>query len=447
MKELAPELDLRQELAVRAGLGPHAGPEMFEDFLAWAEEEPWLLKRRVLIWLTRLLPLLPLTLIALWIGGLAGMVPSALFLSLVLNFLVRRRLRAELEGTLHRAFGQERTFSGYHELFELIAGSEFRAPALRRIKDDLCASGAAAHQEMERLARIKHRIDARESMWGGVLQLVTLWDFHAVFWLERWKQAVGSNVRSWFSQLGEFEALASLSGLAHDHPTWVFPELIEDGPPMFEAEDLGHPLIAADVRVCNDVKLGPPGTFILITGSNMSGKSTLLRAVGTNVALGLAGGPVCAAAMRLPSLALQTTMRVSDSLEAGLSHFMAELQRLKRVVQAAEAARDSRAVLYLLDDILQGTNTAERQIAARKIIAHLLAENAIGAVASHDLNLADTEELSAACSPVHFSDTIESTPEGPRITFDYKLRPGVATSRNALRLLELVGLDFDVTNH
>jgi DNA mismatch repair ATPase MutS len=234
-----------------------------------------------------------------------------------------------------------------------------------------------------------------------------------------------------------------LGGLCYENPDWAFPEITEPETPTLQATGLGHPLLPDGVRVVNDVKVGPPGTFLFVTGSNMSGKSTLLRAIGTNTVLARAGAPVCASTMRLPPLVLETSMRVHDSLEQGLSHFMAELTRLKGVVEAARrVGRDGAGtLLYLLDDVLQGTNTAERRIAARKIIGHLIAEGAIGGVTSHDLALADTEELSGACDPVHFSEQVREAPDGPTISFDYRLRPGVATSRNALKLLQIVGLD------
>jgi DNA mismatch repair ATPase MutS len=240
------------------------------------------------------------------------------------------------------------------------------------------------------------------------------------------------------------EALAALAGLAHDNPDWVFPDLSRAAD-SFAARGLGHPLLPAETRVVNDVEVGPAGTFLLVTGSNMSGKSTLLRAIGVNAVLAGAGGPVCAAACRLPPVALWTSVRVQDSLERGVSYFMAELQRLKLVVDAADrqAASGGPPVLYLLDEILQGTNTAERQIAARRIIAHLVARGAIGAVSTHDLALADAPELANAARAVHFTDTIGDAAGAPTMSFDYRLRPGVATTTNALRLMELVGLKLE----
>jgi DNA mismatch repair ATPase MutS len=171
----------------------------------------------------------------------------------------------------------------------------------------------------------------------------------------------------------------------------------------------------------------------------MSGKSTLLRAIGVNAVLAQAGGPVCAARLRVPPLTIQTSMRVEDSLERGVSLFMAELQQLKRVVDAADAARD-RPLLYLLDEILHGTNSAERQVAVRKVIAHLLGSRAIGAISTHDLELATLEPLMGAVVPVHFRETVNPEGHEPPMSFDYRLREGIATSTNALKLVRLVGL-------
>jgi DNA mismatch repair ATPase MutS len=172
----------------------------------------------------------------------------------------------------------------------------------------------------------------------------------------------------------------------------------------------------------------------------MSGKSTLLRAIGANVVLALAGAPVCATRFRTPLVDVRTSIRIQDSLERGISLFMAELQRLRAVVDTARSPNEGRRVLYLLDEMLHGTNTAERQIAARIVIGHLLHAGAIGAVTTHDLSLASTGELESAARPVHFSEQFERADGRTVMTFDYRLRPGLATSANALALLELVGL-------
>jgi DNA mismatch repair ATPase MutS len=192
--------------------------------------------------------------------------------------------------------------------------------------------------------------------------------------------------------------------------------------------------------VSNDVDVGPPGTFVLVTGSNMSGKSTLLRAIGTNVVLAQAGGPVCAESLRLPVVDVWTSIRIDDSLEAGVSLFMAELTRLKRIVDAARAPSRERPLLYLLDEMLHGTNTAERRIAARRVLSYLVRAGAIGAATTHDLTLAEDPALDAAARRVHFTERFEERDGETVMTFDYRLRPGLATSANALKLLAMIGL-------
>jgi DNA mismatch repair ATPase MutS len=204
---------------------------------------------------------------------------------------------------------------------------------------------------------------------------------------------------------------------------------------------LGHPVLAEDVRITNDVVVGPTGTFLLVTGSNMSGKSTLLRAIGVNVVLAQAGAPVCAARLRCPPVGLHTSMRIRDSLELGVSYFMAEVLRLRQIVDATRTPSDSpHMVLYLFDEILQGTNATERTIAAQRILEFLLSVDAIGALATHDLRLLDSPAVSRAARLIHFREEVVQGRDGPTLRFDYRLRPGPASTTNALRLMELAGL-------
>jgi DNA mismatch repair ATPase MutS len=257
-------------------------------------------------------------------------------------------------------------------------------------------------------------------------------------------------VRLWLETLSELEALSALATLAADNPAWAFPEISERSAdvPAFTARNLGHPLLPPAVCVGNDVSIGPVWRFLFVTGSNMSGKSTLLRAVGVNVVLAQAGGPVCAESMRLMPLSLATSIRVQDSLEYGISYFMAELRRLREVVEIARTATEAgaREPLFLLDEILHGTNTSERQIAARQIIRTLMRYGATGAVSTHDLSLTETADLTAARDAVHFTETFTRGPDGPAMSFDYRLRPGVATSTNALSLLSIVVPEIDWLN-
>jgi len=274
-------------------------------------------------------------------------------------------------------------------------------------------------------------------------QLFVLTDFHVVALMERWQQKHGPLVRRWLTGVGRVEAISSLATLAHDNPRWALPQ-VEDLPePNITASELGHPLLSNLQCVPNDVAIGPPGSFVLVTGSNMSGKSTLLRAVGLNVTLAQAGGPVCARAFHLPPIHLATCMRIRDSLADGVSFFLAELRRLKQIVDQStdRAAGEERTMLYLLDEVLQGTNSAERHIAVVRVVGRLVESGALGMVSTHDLELAHSPPLSRSCQTVHFRETFTGTGHDQQMTFDYQLRTGLAPTTNALKLLQFVGLD------
>lgn len=444
--ELAPMTELRERLAALGRIDGSTRTSEVDRFLDWAEGRPWLIERPILVWITRLLPVTTATLIAL---QLAGLVPfHAWMIPVLAGLLLTYANNARVAGTFERAFAREGAFQQYASLLELVEAMPATAPRLRALQAEVSTEGVAAHRRMHRLGRITELADLRfTAMAHFPIHALTLWDFHVLHALERWQLDSGPRARRWIGTVGEVDALAALAALAHDNPDWVFPEIIEDEAPTLEATGLGHPLLPADARIVNDVRVGPPGSYLLVTGSNMSGKSTLLRAIGTNAVLAQAGGPVCAQSMRLPPVDLITSMRVSDSLAHGVSYFMAELNRLKQVVDAARTteAAGERTLLYLLDEILHGTNTAERHVAAERVVRFLVDHGAIGAVSTHDLAMADSPELADAAHMVHFTENVERDDESGRLTmsFDYTLRPGVATSTNALALMEIVGLGLE----
>ncbi len=455
--ELAPALDFRQQLEARtlsmAGISPDVEP-----FLSWAESPPWLLSKPWLVWLARFLVLATAVALAFHLAAirtflvaapegtppgalLAALMPSGpLALALAVNIILSYLMSGPLARTFDRLQAREREFELYGDALELIPEPPFAAPLLQRIAADLTPRGRTAHRWMEILQGRMGLADARHSgILHFILQTLVLWDFHTLWLLERWQQEAGPHVRRWLAALGEMEALGALAGLRHDNPGWTLPRVAADED-RFAARSLGHPLLAEAKRVANDVEVGPAGAFLLVTGSNMSGKSTLLRAIGVNAVLAQAGGPVCAEELRMPPADLATSILVEDSLEDGVSFFLAELHRIRAVVDAADRAHaEGRTVLYLLDEILRGTNSQERQVAVRRVILHLLRQGAIGAVSTHDLQIAEIAELAESVRPVHFRETLH--PGGdPPMTFDYVMRPGVATTTNALRLMELVGL-------
>ncbi|HEU0114276.1 MAG TPA: hypothetical protein VFQ80_06360, partial [Thermomicrobiales bacterium] len=440
-RDLAPRLELRQAIALngRLAAGERRDPE---PFLAWAEGEPWLARRpwlRVWAWLG------PALLLAAIVAQLAGAIAWPLWIALfIVNILVAQGPARPASAIVATVGERSRALAGYADTFALLAEAPFASPVMRALQASLGAGGDSAPALVRRLGRIAaFPLPASSPLWI-VLQGGVLWDVHVLAAFERWQAQAGAHVRGWLATLGEIEALAALASLAFDEPSWAMPDL-DPAFDAYRADAVGHPLLPDDARVTNDVTVGPPGTFLLVTGSNMSGKSTLLRAVGVNAVLAAAGGPVCARALALPPVELWTSVRIQDSLERGVSFFLAELQRLKLVLDAARRARraGSAPVLYLLDEILQGTNTAERHVAARRIIADLVAQGAIGAVSTHDLALADAPELAGVAVPVHFTDLVGDGVAAPLMSFDYRLRPGVATTTNALRLMQLVGFDAD----
>jgi predicted ATPase len=440
--ELAPRIDFRQDLELRGRLGAtdRADPE---PILAWAETPPWLACRpwlRVAAWVG------PLALVALVAAQLLGYVDRPYWaLAILFNLLISQTLARPAQPTIAAVARHHRALLGYSDQLDLLLREPLSAPLAHRLQAELGGGDATAPSLLRRLSRLAALAIPPSSMLYLPIQAVTVWDVHVLAALERWQTSAGGHARRWLGVLGEAEALSALATLSHDNPDWVSPTL-DPAADTVAALGLGHPLLPAATRVVNDVAVGPPGTFLLVTGSNMSGKSTLLRAIGVNAVLAGAGGPVCAGALRLPPVALWTSVRVQDSLERGVSFFMAELQRLKLVVDAARRQHEQGGprVLYLLDEILQGTNTVERQIAARRIIAFLVDSGAIGAVSTHDLALGDAPELAARARPVHFTDTVGDGIDRPVMSFDYRLRSGVATTTNALRLMEMVGLDLDV---
>jgi hypothetical protein len=435
--ELAGQIDLRQEVE-STGLREEGQLRSPHELLDWAEGVRYLDSLHWLRWFAQVSP--PVTIALMLAQALGAIGWPVWLLPIVIQVVVSQLFAGGASARVARVAPLHREIAGYVEIFRAIESSSHRARDLARLREILVADHASA--SVGRLSRVCSLAIPVGTLLYVPFQMLLLWDVNVLSVMERWQSRHGQEIRHWLDAVAEWESLAALAILAHDHPEWTFPDH-DPAHQTFRATNLRHPLIAVDVAVGNDVEVGPRGSVLFVTGSNMSGKSTLLRAIGLNTVLARAGAPVAAASSALPSLDIRCCMRVEDSVDRGVSFFMAELLRLKAVVDAAHAAREQ-PVLYLLDEILQGTNTAERQIASRRVMRSLAATNAIGAVSSHDLELFNEEDIADLAHCVHFAEQFDRTVTPPLMRFDYRLRPGIATSTNALALMEMLGFDRDV---
>jgi hypothetical protein len=359
--------------------------------------------------------------------------------SMLVTFLLVSMARRRTREAIRSADVGAQFADAYAELAGTVLRAKFTTPRLLALQAKL----AGADDALDRLNRLSVLAEVRASpMMHAALQALLAWDCQVARRVDRWRAAHGAALGDWFSAFADAECLCALGGLAYANPAWTFPDLSLAGPLSVRARALGHPLLAPETRVANDVEIGPPGSVLLISGSNMSGKSTLLRAIGLNVLLARMGAPVCAASMACPPAVLLTSLRVQDSLAGGMSYFMAEALRLRDIVFAAEQScvDGHLPVVYLVDEILRGTNSEERAVAARYIVARLLETPAIGAITTHDLGVFDVPELAGRLHHAHFAERFQDAGDDERLVFDYRLTAGPATSRNALRLLKLIGL-------
>jgi hypothetical protein len=445
--ELAPKLELRQALDLEGRLLTERGHSA-AGFLAWAEGKPWLTARPWLLWCLRAMSLAAPLLVAL--TGLQvlslehGVV--ALLIVICLNLGATAFLGWRVQSVFEQINLRYNETAQYARMFGLMYAMPDSSPELSAIKRQATQVRGGVLRCLGYLHRITILARIRHSALLFIfvylpLQVALLYDFHVLSLLEAWQRRFGGTARDWFRALARLEALSSLAAISHDYPAWTMPR-VDGSATVFQAHGLGHPLLPDAARVANDAELGPRGSFLLVTGSNMSGKSTLLRAIGMSAVMAQAGAPVCATELTMPTLAVATSMRVRDSLESGVSFYMAELLRLKQVVELARhaEARFGGALLYLLDEVLIGTNSRERHIAVVRVMEHLLRHDAIGAISTHDLELAASPQLATACRCVHFRETLHDEIAEQIMTFDYRLRSGVATTSNALKLLEIVGL-------
>jgi hypothetical protein len=441
--ELRERVDLREELAVlgeeaRSGVNP-------AQLAAWGEgpAELHLSGMRLRIWLFTAIGtagFIALWAHFLWLASLLrisdradALLRDGFLLALAINgwFLYRNHGRmGRVVSAVEEAAHELGLLS---EVLVRLEREQFQSPLLARLRASLQCEGEPPSRKLARLRRITEFLDSRDNVFVRILEPFILWTPHLALKVEDWRAHSGTAVRRWLEAAGETEAICSLASHAFEHPADPFPTFVEDGP-CIEAQGVGHPLLAEDKVVRNDVQIGGALRLLVVSGSNMSGKSTLLRTLGVNTVLAQAGAPVRARHFSISPLAVGASIRVSDSLQGGVSRFYAEILRLRQIL---DQTGGELPVLFLIDEFLHGTNSHDRRIGAAALASGLVERGAIGLITTHDLALADVaDELGERARNVHFEDQITDS----QIHFDYVMRPGVVRKSNAIELMRQVGL-------
>jgi hypothetical protein len=426
--ELRDRVDLREELAIVAA--EVSGDVERAELERWGEAPPLVAAP----WERIGTIVLPAVTIAALVLGLAQGIWSPLIVFVIAERLFARRMRPRVEALTAAAERAEPALALLSRILERLERERFTAPRNVALVRALERAGEPASKQIDRLRRLVALLEARRNQFFIPIAGLLLWSENLAFFVERWRRESGVDIRRWIDAAGELETLSSLASFAYEHPEFATPEIVSEGP-LFDARELGHPLIPAARRVANDLRLDPAQRLLVISGSNMSGKSTFQRSTGVAAVLALAGGVVCARSLRIAPLSLGASIRINDSLQEGSSRFYAEILRIREILDLAASPTP---LLFLLDEILHGTNSHDRRIGAEAVVRALVSRGAIGLVSTHDLALADiADSLAPAAQNVHFEDEMVDG----RIVFDYRMRPGVVRKSNALALMRAVGIE------
>jgi hypothetical protein len=434
VRELKGRVGFRAKLfslgeTVRIGVHPEA-------LAAWGQRKP-VFDRRLTRVLTRTLSALwVVSLIAWAIGGSGEFAGAVTLLNLAWAHRLYQR-QDEAAEALEKAADGLGVLSG---ILALLEGERFTAPKLLELQAALARDGIRPSVAIKKLERLADYVKSRHNPFARLVDVFTFWSAQLVFSAERWQEEFGPAIRGWLKAVGELEALTALAGYAYEHPDNVFPAFVSlqgGSAPLFDAEGMAHPLLPAAKGVRNDIRLGDGLQLIMLSGPNMAGKSTFIRSVGVNAVLAQCGGPVRAAALRMTPLTVAASICVLDSLSGGVSRFYAEIHRVKLISDLASGAVP---VLFLLDELLSGTNSHDRLAGSESIVRGLMGRNAIGIVSTHDLALTKIPEvMGGRAANFHFEDSFD----GSELVFDYKMKPGVVKTSNALELMRSIGLGVE----
>lgn len=428
VQDLAGRLQFREKLwsaaeMVRSGVHPEA-------LAAWGEAPTVL---------TSTFRLVSISFLAvLWFAGLAAWILSgsplpALLIS-ILNFAYAHRMARSMDRAVAGIENAAQDLQILAEALALLEHEPFDAPMLTDLQTALKRAGISPCRAIRKLAQLSDLIESRHSLFLRPLDLVTFWSAQLVFVAERWQRRFGAELRGWLAAVGELEALASLSASAFEHPDYAFPQFSDAGP-LFDADALGHPLLPAGKAIENDIRLDGRQQLMILSGPNMAGKSTFIRSIGVNAVLAQCGAPVRARRMIISPVQVTASICILDSLNGGVSRFYAEIRRLKMI---ADLAQSCVPVLFLLDELLSGTNSHDRLIGTQSVLRELVQHHAIGIVSTHDLALT---RIPDAMDGHAFNAHFEGQVVDDALIFDYKLKPGVVQTSNALKLMRAIGLN------
>ncbi len=425
--ELRDLLDFREALATAGGASREIDTVALS---AWASGAPALESG----WLRLAAVTIGGAIIATAIWWARGGPLAPLLIAILLKMALTRPSRARVARVVRGVEMPLRQLDILADTLALIENTPFRSTRLMALRSDMTSHGVVPSRAIRRLKRLADMLDWRRNAIFAPISAAVSWPLHLASAIESWRREFGEKVLAWLSAVAECEALSSIAAYAFEHPDDPFPDLREGGPSRFEGTSLGHPLVPAARMVRNDVSLTRDVRLLIVSGSNMSGKSTLLRTVGVNVVLAMAGAPVRAARLAMTPLAVGATLHVHDSLQAGRSRFFAEISRIRAIADLTETQP---APIFLLDELFQGTNSHDRRIGAEALLNSLIERGAIGLTTTHDLALtAIADQSGGRAINVHFEDQLRDG----ELVFDYRMKAGPVRHSNALALMRAVGL-------
>lgn len=433
VRELSVNLGWRQRFMAEGKIaaGQMGNPD---PLLNWGKESSKLFNYFLFVPISRILPVITIGIIV-WYFIIRNIPYYLPLLFIGIQILILKFNSKEIDKILNSVYKYKKDIEVYNRMIYLVEKKKFKSKYLKELHRNLMSEKRiSVTQQITKLAKLTSLISDRQNFFYFMINSIILWDFQCIIELERWKKESGNLLKQWLDTIAELETLSSLSVLKYDNPQWTMPRF-QNSSLILKAKNIGHPLLTKN-RVCNDLDIGINKSIILITGSNMSGKSTLLRTAGINLVLAYAGAPVCAESFCCSIMNIYTCMRISDNLEENISSFYAEILRIKELMNAVNKKEP---VFFLLDEIFRGTNSKDRHTGAKVLIEKLSKENTLGFVSTHDLELGDIEKTNIKVKNYHFREYYKDN----RINFDYKLRSGISTTRNALYLMRMAGIEIE----